>query len=772
MLKNILRNRAVIISILGAATIAFGLFTMRTRIDGSITKVLPEDDPVFAYNRKIEEQFGSTEEVILLVSSKQSVFDKHVLTAVADITETIGSIEGARKQGALSITTIAKTLPDIESVEFNEDMTGEEEEAVAKVLQDNPLFAGKFIGLEGKSTLVSVPVSVNISYNDELLQAFVERLENAVNGLREKYPFVSIELSGHPIIQSAIMQYMSNDLLKLFPIAVGVVMLILLFALRSFRAMLIPIMVTLISVIWTFGLKGLLDSPLTLTETVIPVILISLGCADGIHILTEFLHYNNRDLSPIQAVGKTMKKLSTPIILTSVTTAFGFSSLVFSSGRSLQNMGIFLAFGVLVAMGFSLLYIPIILASFTFKKKEKPKQFKKHFSQMRFLQHAALGIMRYWPVEIVVVLAMLGLSVLGLVRTEADTDEVSYFKKNDPVRQVTEHIEDSFGGIGTLYIVFESDREGTFQKPEVIYTLDEIQEEIGKQENVGYTMSLADYVKMLFYTMRGRDREYYTIPQNDLFVERLMRMIASEGSEDDRMLSNFINEDFSTACMHVRLADSNTRKLKRLLAEIEPVLEDKVPEEINVRYAGDYIRLRNGEIIVRSQIISLLVTIGAILVILSIFFRNPLIGMLITFPVSIAILFNFAVMWLADISLNPATAIIASVGLGVGVDYGIHFYSRFRILYLRSGKYIHSIVDAIVETSRGIFTNAVAVGLGFLVLLFSSYSIINDMGWLVAVSMIATALLTVTVIPTLLVLFKPKIPKKILFLGKAGLDDQ
>ena len=771
MIKDILKNRIFIISILGAVTIAFGLFTLRTRIDGSITKVLPEDDPAFAYNRKIEEQFGSTEEVILLISSDRSVFEKRVLTAISDITEELGSIEGALEKEALSITTFAKTLPDLESVEFTEDMSAEMVASVRKALQNNPLFAGKFIGAEGKKTIVSIPVSVDISYNDTLLRDFAARLEKTVNELREKYPFITIELSGHPIIQSAIMQYMSNDLLKLFPLAVGVVMVILLIALRSFRAMLIPIMVTLISVIWTFGLKGVLNSPLTLTETVIPVILISLGCADGIHILTEFLHYNNRNLTPLRAVGETMKKLSTPIILTSVTTAFGFSSLVFSSGQSLRNMGIFLAFGVLVAMGFSLLYIPIILASFKFKKQKNEKLFKKHFVQMRFLQHTALGIMRYWPIQITVVLVMLGLSVLGLARTEADTDEVSYFKENDPVRQVTEDIEASFGGIGTLYIVFESDREGRFQEPDIIYAIDSIQKEIGKQENVGYTMSLADIVKMLYYTMRGRDEEFYIIPPNDLFIKRLTGMLASGDREDKELVSKFINEDFSTACMHVRLQDSNTRKLKSLLAEIGPVLENNVPEDINVRYAGDYIRLRNGEIIVRSQIVSLLVTIGAILVILSIFFRNPIIGMLITFPVSIAILFNFAVMWLSDVSLNPATAIIASVGLGVGVDYGIHFYSRFRILYLESGKYIHSIVDAIVETSRGIFSNAIAVGLGFLVLLFSSYSIINDMGWLVAVSMITTALLTVTVIPTLLVLFKPKIPKKILFMRRnSGID--
>lgn len=770
MVKNILKNRVLIISVLGAATIVLGLFAIRTRIDGSITKVLPEDDPVFTYNQQIEEEFGSTEEIILLVRSNSSIYGADNLFALKDITEQMSGVEGIKTQEVLSIPVLAESLPELASIEISKDLSPVEAESIRNAVETNPLFSGKLVGKEERSTIITLPVSVNTSYNDTELKELVSRVEMEIADLRDRYPALSLDLSGHPIVQASIMQYMSKDLLKLFPIALGVVMIILLVTLRSFRGMLIPIMVTLISVIWTFGLKGILGSPITLTETVIPVILISLGCADGIHILSDFLHYYNRNLSPLDAVKTAMDKLKTPIILTSVTTALGFSSLAFSSGQSLRNMGIFLAFGVIVAMGFSLLYIPIILAAFSFKKKEKPKRFKKHFSRMRILQHTALGIMRYWPIPLVIILGMLSVSIFGLIKTEPDTDEVRYFKESNPVRQVTERIEDSFGGIGTLYIVFESEQENRFKEPEAIYALDEVQQFISKQPNVGYSVSIADYIKMLFYTIKRNDPDSFVIPDSDLFVKRLAGMLTSEDMGNNQMLYNYVNEDFSTACMHVRLKDSNTKEMKKLLAKIDPVLRNTVPEDITVRFAGDYIRLKNGENIVRSQIISLFTTIGTILVILSIFFRSPIIGMLITFPVSIAILFNFAVMWIFNVSLNPATAIIAAVGLGVGVDYGIHLFSRFRELYMKSGKYIHSIVDALVETTKGIFSNAVAVGIGFLVLLFSSYGIINDIGWIVAVSMITTALLTITVIPIFLFLFKPKIPKKISFIGR-GMQD-
>lgn len=772
MVKSILHNRGLIMGLLILITVVLGLFAVRTKIDGSITKVLPEDDPIFTYNKKIEKQFGSSEEIILLVSAEDTVFTSEVLIALGDIAEEIGKVEGVRSGEALSLPVLIDSLPVLSDIDVAPGLTDEEAAAVRDAVKNNPLFSEKLVSENNKETILTFPISVEISYNDELLKVLIEDIEMILSRLRERYPSITIETSGHPIVQSAIMRYMSNDLLKLFPIALGVVMIMLLITLRSFRAMLIPILVTLISVAWTFGLKGLLKSPITLTETVIPVILISLGCADGIHILTEFLHYYNRKRSPVSAVKQTMRKLNVPVVLTSVTTALGFSSLAFASGQSLRNMGLFLGFGVLIAMAFSILFIPIILSSFSFKKKDKPKLFKKHFSRMRILQHTALGIMRFWPIPLIIVLGMLGLSVFGLIHTEINTDEVRYFKASTEVRQVTEHIENSFGGIGTLYIVFDSDTSDRFKQPDAIYALRKLQRYLEAEENVGYVMSVTDYIKMLFYSLKGNDPEYFVVPENDLFVKRLANMLDSENVNVTRMLDKFIDDDFSTACMHVRLKDSNTMKLKTLLNEIGPFLEEHIPSDITIHYAGDYIRLKNGENIVRSQIISLLTTIGTILVVLSIFFRTPILGMLIAFPVSIAILFNFAIMWLFKVSLNPATAIIASVGLGVGVDYGIHFFSRFRSLYLKSGKYIHSIVDAVVETSKGIFSNALAVGIGFLVLLFSSYGIINDMGWIIALSMITTALLTITIIPVFLVLFKPKIPKKISFIRKSSVGKQ
>lgn len=786
--KELISNRIVVVILLALLTLGIALFMMNLRIDSSLTSVLPEDDPVFQYNQEIEKQFGSTEEIIVLISldggedggqksgsaADALVFSPDVLTAIHDITGEVSDVPGVLKDQVLGITLIANTLPPLKDINFDDSLTEEETKRVRTQIQNNPLFAGKIVNEEGDTTLITAPVSVNISYSDTELKRLVADLKEVTETLREKYPDLTIELSGHPIIQAEIMRYMSEDLFTLFPIAILVVMVILLVALRSFKGMLVPILVTVVSIVWTFGLKGLINSPITIVETVIPVILISLGCANGIHILTDFFHWSRRGLDSYTAAQRTMKQLTIPVILTSVTTSLGFSSLVFSSGQSMKNMGLFLAFGVIIAMLFSLFFIPIILSCFKKPSPESQKQYKKSILQLRNLEHFAKRNIRFWPIVVGISLIMLTISVVGILNTKTDTDEVRYFKESTPIRQVTEHIEENLGGISTLYLVLESGKAERFKDPELLYLVDAVLQEVEEMENVGYTMAFTDYIKMSYYTMKGNDPEYYVLPENKLFLKRFVSVFSSQAEEGEelagQMLDNYVSEDFSTACLHIRLENSNTGRMENMIEVLRPHLEEKLPEDVNYRFAGDYIRLRNGEKIVESQVLSLLTTLITIVIVLSIIFRSPIIGMIISIPVTISVLFNFGVMWIFGISLNPATAIIASVGLGVGVDYGIHYFHRFRSIYMKSGKFMRGIIEGVVESAKGILSNAVAVGIGFLVLLFSAYQIIMDMGWIIALSMITTAVLSLTVLPVCLVLFRPKIPKKILFIGKREQD--
>jgi hypothetical protein len=179
---------------------------------------------------------------------------------------------------------------------------------------------------------------------------------------------------------------------------------------------------------------------------------------------------------------------------------------------------------------------------------------------------------------------------------------------------------------------------------------------------------------------------------------------------------------------------------------------------VTVRYANHYIRVVMMDLIIDSQIFSLVTVLIAITILMSIIFRSPVIGIFTSLPVFIAVMLNFTIMWAFNITLNIGTSIIASVGMGVGIDYAIHYFSRFKLLLKTSGDYDGSVVKAATQTSRAILFNATAVGIGFLVLLFSEYGVIANIGWITTVSMFTTAFGSLIILPALLSIFKPKIP--------------
>jgi len=735
MLLLILKYRIPILITGIAITILLGFNVIYLSIDGSFTSVLPDNDSVFLYNRYVEETFGNSDELIILIKDDRGIYNEETIRLINNLSEELSALEEVDQDRLMSIVHAADA--DVEDLK--------------EFIEKDPFVSDFLVGEMDQSTLIVAPVSNEIALSDEALRSLADRAVSLIEKYRAEYPEVEIHITGHPIVNAEIVKKMANDLYVLFPVAILAVALMLFYILRSFRGMLIPLTITFASIIWTFGLKGLLRSNLTITETVIPVILISIACADGIHIVSEAFHFMHRGLTSRTAIIRTMKNLWKPIVLTSITTAIGFASFIFSPGRSLRNMGLFLAFGVITAMVFSLVYIPIMLSWYKPLKEHKDR---KHYTQQYHILKTITTIIEVMlkkriPV-LIITASLMGLSIWGMLNINTDTDEVRYFKKDNPIRKSAEIIENELGGISVLQIILESEETDTFKNLEVLENIGKLQEILNARPEVSQTISIADYISYLYYRVRGSRLEYFEVPQNQLFLIRMLRLVETSEDPRSRNIFAYVDKEFRRVKISVRLTDSNTKAMEKLLLEIEPHLDSLFDDTIKIGYAGDYLRLRNGRVIVESQVFSLTTTIIIIILVLSILFRSLRSGFIVSIPVMIAVFFNFAIMWLFKVSLNPATSIIAAVGLGVGVDYSIHLYSRFKILYEKTGHYHESLINSVSETARGILSNALSVGLGFLVLLLSAYRIINDMGWIIALSMVTTSLASLILLPILI----------------------
>ncbi|MBU2648128.1 MMPL family transporter [bacterium] len=802
MSRFIIKYRIVLIVLLVVMTIPFGFNIPRLTRDASVSSLIPESHPDYTFSGKMEEMFGAVDQVVIGISSDKGIYTADALAAIRDLTRFCENLEEIDPDDVISLTNI-------------DDMRGSDGELIVEPMLDeaalesldetaindlrekvrrNPLFRGKLVSEDERSAVVLAAVLFEISLKEEVLAALKFKFLQKIAELEAQYPDVRFHFSGPAMLKAYITEYMQKDLQQLFPLAILVVAVIILFILRSFTGMLMPILVTLFAVAWTFGLKAILNSPITIVETAIPVVLIAIGCADGIHIMSEFFGYYRRGMNARSAVEETMRVLTLPVILTSLTTGLGFLSLLTAPGVSIKNMGVFLAFGVMVAMVFSLLFIPALSSFYRNRKTGSRKPPGRESGQQaadlttsrfyRFSYRVGIQVIRFRKPIALSALLMLSISILGIVNTQVESDEVRYLQKDSPFRMATEAIQADLGGITSLDIIIEGREKDFFKQPSVLKAMEGLQRYCEQDKLVSYSLSLVDLLKRINFVLHdddpafdrlaeetetvnylrtemvdGQEQQVEKTDQVSGFLQNAQFLLLYEMSGGES-IDQYVDKSFRTARINVRLRDMSSRDLKKLLARIRPYIDEHFGDRATVRFANHYLRVVMMDLIIDSQIYSLITVLVTITILMTLIFRSLVVGLVNALPVFIAVLFNFAIMWLFDVTLNVGTSIIASVGMGVGIDYSIHYFTRFRRILASGEDYDEALVKAVAETSRAILSNAVAVGIGFLVLLFSEYLVIANVGWITAASMFTTALGSLVVLPALLSLFKPVVKTK------------
>ncbi len=798
-MKVILKYRIPILILLIGVTVLIGANIRNLERDAGVSALMPEDDPDYVYWKASEDIFGSSEQVVIGITAQDTIYTQETIELVHELTQFFEGMEDVDTEDVMSLTAVndmegtedellIEPLIDTEEIESLDQAALQ---AVQARVRSNPLFAGKLVSTDEQSTVVIAPTFTEVTMKEARATVLKAKVEAKVAELQKKYPEVEIYLSGMPIQTAYISEYMQQDIRRLFPLAILVVMLMLFFLMRSVYGMVLPILVTIFSVVWTFGFKSWLNSPLTIVETIIPIMLIAIGCADGVHLISEFLELVKKGCGTREALLETMRLLGLPVVLTSVTTGLGFAALVTSPGVSIKNMGIFLAFGVMVAMVFSLLFIPTVLSFY--KKKnlpglrkprrfDDPKNLRTTPKFEQFMGKIGTQVLKHNVAVSIIGMLFLTISIFGVINIKVEADEFKYFKKDNHLRLATEKIQRNLGGVTSLDIVIEGNEMDAVKDPKLLKAIENFQRFVEQQKLISYTLSLPDYIKRINFALNGNDpryerlpretetvefQEYETINGEDMLVSKTEKISGFEQVAQFLLLyemgggdaiENFVDDEYRQTRIIARLRDNSTQQLEKVLAQIQPYFDEHFAEfDVNVKYTNHYVRKVMSGLIIRSQIYSIITVFVAILILMSVLFRSFPVGMITSVPVFIAVLFNFAVMWILGITLNIGTSIVASIGMGVGIDYTIHYFSRFKLLLKESPSYDTALLHTIVETSRSILSNAAAVALGFLVLIFSEYNAILSIGWITALSMVTTALSSLIVLPALLAIFKPKV---------------
>jgi len=704
-----------------------------------IISSLPDDDPDAALFKKIGEQFGGNNMGIVILET-DNIYKTEVLEHVQILTDTIGEIEGI--SAITSLTNIIDIKGDDFGIEVGKlvdeyDMpdTPEELDKLRNRVLSKDMYNGSIVSEDGTATLII------FTLDDDADIQTVARTVKAKTGqlnLPENLYYV-----GSPMLVTYISDLMQADLIRLIPIAFLLIAVVLFFGFRSTRGVILPLLTATIAIVWTVGIMVISGFEMSMISNNMPIIILAVGSAYTIHVLNKINQVKEQD--PKKAIIQALTYIIIPVILAALTTAIGFLSFVFGAYlEMIMVFGLFTALGTLFACLLSIFLAPALLSTGSKTKENNNQKARKSYLSTRVL--APLNNLLFKHPKYILtawgILILISIGGIFLIKRSVDIKE--YFKKDNPTRLAEDIMQSKFGGSKPIFVLFKGD----MQSPEVLKTMISMEKYMKESPDIKSTQSVAD----LIMDLNGVLGEGRKIPDEQNKIEQLWFLL--DGNE---IMSRFVSDDMDQGIILSKFISPDNKSKIEFARYINEFIDKNSTEDCQIEITGmPFVDVTMDRSLINSQLGSLSIAIIFVIIIVGLILRSFASGVYATIPIIAAIIILFGVMGFAGISLNIATVLVASVALGIGIDYSIHVISLFNHSKRTHGNIKQAMEDTIMISGKAIVINVISVSAGFLVLLFSEMVPLQYFGLLIALSMVGSSQGALTLLPVILILVNRK----------------
>jgi uncharacterized protein len=779
---------ALLVMLLLTAAMSTGLKNLE--VDPDVLRDLPDDMPEKVLYDRIGELFPS-KEMIFVGLEHPELWTPDTLQQVELLTTAVEDLPVV--QQVISPTNATVVVGTVEGMEIRDaadpfPASTAEAQAFRDFLTSQDALSGLVVSEDGAVAAMMIFLEANLQTTEAKAAGQVlEALETTLASIAEQPDATALTMypAGRPVTTWVSSKTIGKETGMLTSSAL-LLMIVLLGALFvNFRGIFLPIGVVVGATLWTMGGMGWAGLAMTHSTEALPIMLIAIGVADGVHIVQAFM-VRIRSMERRAAVIATMDDLRWPVIMTSVTSAAGFLALNTSGVRSIMILGGLTAFGIFVALLFSLSFVPALLVLLPTPKRSRVKQETPKASLLqRLLRGWGDLLVRNKGIATAGILALVGLSIWGATQVQVETSVNENFPEDNPIRIAGEFFNDHFAGVSNLQVVFEGE-PGTVKDPEFLALVQEFQAWAESQDQVGGSSSIVPMLTSMNRVMHAGDPAYDRLPAAQETEQGIDYQLDEEGNEIEVPitrtvaggeviagyfsllemsgkpgdLANFVTDDFGSAKVTVFLKSDRKKDLDRIVAGVRGWLDEHQASgatQAKVEMTGmAVLMLAVNDLITKGQSISILVSLLLVFVLTSFQFRSGTLGLINTLPLFVALFFNFGLMGLFGLDINLMTMGVASMAIGVGVDYGIHFVHRYREDFATHGEPVAALRGTMGEAGVAIFMNALAVAGGFLVLLLASFQGVKTMGLLISLIMAFSALGALTILPLIFTGLRPK----------------
>jgi len=755
----ILDNPRQTLILMFVATLGVATQLVRIVQDTSPEPFLPRGHSSYDDKKLVDHLYGINDPILISLIDKKNpdIFNHEALSLLKKMSNFVESLEGVNPSSVRSLATredIRGTSDGFEVTDFLKELPTTEEgfRKLRERVMAFPLYVGLIVSQDGTAGGIIADTQADA----DMIKLFHE-VHNFIKDEVDTHRF-QVNLTGPPIVTGTLNVYLNRDAMVLNPIAAAVTCILLFLIFRSLHGVLLPFAVVMPSVVWALGSMGLMGFPFTPFSNAIPVVILATGLADAIHVIGHYhqAQFQNPHFERKDVLFDVMMHLWKPIMFTSVTTAAGFATLGLSSPMiPVKEFGITVTIGVLVAMFFSLFALPTIMMLLplkTFRFSIERVEFNsKNPDQAVFLEKlmAKLShfvITRPYLVTSLMVL-ILCFGVAGVMNLRADYNPIVFFPTDSAVFKDNKEISARFVGTNFIELHLDSGKEEGVFETEFLKKVERLQYDIKGWKQVGGTLSLVDYLKKMNQAINEDRIDYYRLAENPEANAQYFFLYSVSG--DPSQFEEIVDNAHRHLHLRIFLKEGTYSVNRPFISWLIPRLKQDKGFGKYVIGGESYVNYHWMRLIERSVFVSIFLMSGSIFLMGWILQRSFFRAIFVTLPVNMGLLITYAVMGFLNIPIGLATSIFASIAIGIGDDYAIHYIDYYSRAFKERGDYIQAMDQTLRKTGGLLIGNAGTVICGFLVLIFSKTTPPSQIGIFVAVGVGTSLLMTLFVLSVL-----------------------
>lgn len=739
----------------GATLIALGIWTLisvglalRLDFDYNFENFFPQDDPETSFFLKFREVFESDNDyIIVALENHEGVFRSDFLKRVDALVSDLAALPNV--DTVVSPTRMVNVSRDpLVGTVFTRPMLRLDNDT--HLLKDSALIweRGELLGTlfaeDGRS------LALQINHRQFLSKLACDTLSAQVEMVLERSTFDGKHAVGRALGQVYYVETMQRELAIFMSLGVLLIILFLWVAFRSAWGIWVPISVVLLSVVWVLGWMKLVGKPIDLMLIVLPTIIFVVGMSDVVHILTRYYEELRKGYDKLKAIGIAFREVGLATLLTSITTAIGFLTLITSSIQPISSFGVTTATGVFIAffLAFTMLPSVIILSP----RPNIDISPNNTLFWTRQLHNALRWTIRNRKKVMLVSAGVLVMSFAGMLRIDVNNYLLEDLRDNDPLKQEFVYFEENFSGARPFELaVLVSDSVQIFDR-EVLLQLDRVDSFLINRYEVGSLFSPARIVKTANRELKGGANRHYVIPADQKDIDRLVQTM--QRFDRDNLLGLFVNQEAGLARVQGKTGDLGARAFAEKNRDLDAFVNTLPNRSFDIRITGTATLVDlNNESLAVDMTIGLAIAFLVVSMIIGILFKSARMVLICLVPNVMPLIMIAGFMGFAGIDLKVSTSIIFTIAFGIAVDDTIHYMSKLKLELAKGKSLLYALKRTQLSTGKAIIVTSIILCAGFLTLIMSGFLGTFYIGLLVSMTLLFAVLADVFLLPVLIILF-------------------